>query len=517
MSDKKCCRPNSSPPFHCGNNNKGINYAYSKFKDINNLGAFYKDYSLTKGKRILVNFGMPPYNEEAPNPIFPDLKIITYQETLNVTRLLPQKVPADYRNIGKYIDALERDYPNRNYSVILKIMRCMDIIINRIDRTRLNLKITFCNTGFAENDIRFDDYEMVTDRYGNNIELILYVDLYNSVLLNRQKASGKVKHIGKYPNDCYWDGSVSEGGDMEPIPQVLYINPFTNKLNYYERSSAGEDLVLEFVFNDRFYIFTETTSASNFTIYVNSVIDSTLSESQSKIKFKYKPIFDIDENNDIEYTRFYFEFKLVEIEENGVLEKPTICQLLVPNFVDGGDRKISFGIGKDPAVFNPIDNGTKISNIFPTIFRNKIFFSDTYSRTIFHEFCHILGMIHEFSRNSPDNPYQDDVWSENGKSEIDLVPHIYVGNFDFDSIMMYNFSDLCLFKPASLQAHPELVNTRFTSIISEQDIATLKSMYPLDEIYKENYNYKNININNNKILILILFLVFIILTVLLFL
>ena len=45
---------------------------------------------------------MPPYNEQAPNPIFPELDIITYQETLNITRLTPQKVPVEYRNIGKY-------------------------------------------------------------------------------------------------------------------------------------------------------------------------------------------------------------------------------------------------------------------------------------------------------------------------------------------------------------------------------------------------------------------------------
>jgi len=499
----KCCKSNNVKQYKCGTNQDGV---LQVVNDINKFGGYLSDFLLTKCKTILVTFDRPEYDEPGPgeppgslpNDFPANFEGVNLEKTKERIKYIVDISGADqeYKIPGSINEAFEKKCDD-TYSLIYKIILCFKEIIQYT-----SLNIIFCNTGLPENiesisnDIRLTETEININIIDPNIELVIVVDPNKKTELDAINAGGMASHIGKLPNLYI---SIDPKFPLGNIQQNIFINEKTNKITYIEKKESEEpgEPSYETIINLEFaptFKYCNPGNLNEFKNTINSQINTAFENHPETNKFFYKIQlnFYIDNGGGLGTNPSYnFNFYLI-INENGQdgLNSPYRCE------IKNNSIYKSFGISNnEPLILeNPEINDSFITLKIDTLYHNVVYLGNSFSFNIFHEFCHVLGMIHEFSRDIPTNKYKDDVWAPGSIHRI-ITYRNNISDFDFDSVMMYWFKR-CEFITEKVQQSPELINTRFNNWLSNEDKKTLTLMYP--PVVNNNNNNNNHNNNTRR-------------------
>ena len=127
-----------------------------------------------------------------------------------------------------------------------------------------------------------------------------------------------------------------------------------------------------------------------------------------------------------------------------------------------------------------------------------------------HEFCHILGLVHEQQLYSVTNPYREqNMFKDSAGDAYKIIPNTTnLTDFDPESIMLYPVTR-CVLKPESIQTDEQkqrLINTRLNLKLSQNDCTTLAFYYPKFKLPNIVENYCRNNKSNNYTLLYFLVL-----------
>jgi hypothetical protein len=486
----QCC--SSQIENFCGTSQEGMQYVIDKLKnkELTTNGGYISTYLIGQKKKLLINFSQPENTIFIPPNKF---EVATYNSTI-IKREKYSKVDKIYSHLGSINDAFEKLYSGQVISKTIELYR------NTI-LSYTNLGIIFCNTGIIGNDIRLTDNEIDLNIIDKDVEMVVRINYVaiDDPILDKYVASSN--HISKIP-------SIKQG-NIKLIPQRIYINNFTNEIVYSETyADVSKNISITYRFLPITIDNSDPISKKALADSINSQIIDQFNQSTH---FYYELDFDwiSDESIPGNYGFVCIFTCLLNPARDPLLIMPIKKELKVL-----AGRRNSFGIESGQSI--EFDVNGIIRNNIQTLYYNVVYYSDSFTTNLIHEFCHILGMIHEFSRNIPENPYQNNVWVEGYQRNIMIQPNqIGIGLIDYDSVMMYVFNR-CVFKK-QYQTN-DRINTRWNSVLSRNDTLTLADMYNPFFSSSQVYNISsNLSFfSDNKLLISIIVIVIIILILAIF-
>ena len=507
MSKKQCCRSIDSIPLNCGTNPEslfdGMREIMSKNKDFNTRGGYLRDFLIRDNKTILLNFNRPANTPFVPPP--GDFMNFDYNSTIStIETIVNRERQTNDRTKaclfpGSIDKITEEQLQGDGDKILTKTIKLFQKVIENT-----NLKILPVNIGINPPlDIRMTDDDIKrNNRADHDVEIVLDIIYTNTATHSfMEDLSGKAYNIGKSMAINPYNAT------SERNSQVLFINNLNNQFIYHELNPSLEDKDLYLFINiDPIYFYPNIPGTKEqFQAMINNRIQSAFLNFGLRNKFFYYLIrFEIIEsfspNTNVSYISRFTRYD--SPTRNANLAEPTLCEIGIdPNQPPPLQRRNSFGIEPEhPLKFT---NGVNVvSATFHTLFYTKMWLKQTNTRTIMHEFCHILGMVHEQERNVPGNPYLNHnyVWEP-----PERPPYFWNGTnllgtpyYDKDSIMLYSFGS-CKF--GFFYQTCEFVNTRWNTKLSDGDKATLGRMYPktiktngdMNVKHVENFLYKSKN------------------------
>ena len=507
MSKKQCCRSIDSIPLNCGTNPEslfdGMREIMSKNKDFNTRGGYLRDFLIRDNKTILLNFNRPANTPFVPPP--GDFMNFDYNSTIStIETIINRERQTNDRTAtclfpGSIDKITEEQLQGDGDKILTKTIKLFQKVIENT-----NLKILPVNIGINPLlDIRMTDDDIKrNNRADHDVEIVLDIIYTNTATHSfMEDLAGRAYNIGKSMAINPYNAT------SERNSQVLFINNLNNQFIYHELNPSLENKDLYLFINidpislDPSYPRTRQL----FEDMVNTRIQRAFNSLGDDGRFFYYIIrFQFIEiltpNTNATYNSIFTRYD--SPTRNANLAEPTLCEIGIdPNQPPPLQRRNSFGIEPEhPLIFTNGDN--TVSATFHTLFYTKMWLKHTNTRTIMHEFCHILGMVHEQERKVPGNPYlrRNYVWQRPQRppsfwNGTNLLGTPY---YDKDSIMLYSFGS-CKFG-RSFQTC-EFVNTRWNTTLSNGDKATLRRMYPkmiktngdMNVKHVENFLYKSKN------------------------
>ena len=455
----KCCY--NPENYLCGTKTDAVFNVYKNYGEKFG-GGFVKNYQLNYYSKILFDFNA--HVSSSTGPIMTSSK----EDTLNFASCkLSLEPDASLKKVGTTDFEFETEDFYRK-SPIDQLKDCFQKVLNCT-----NLSILYANDGIPAN--RKSEQDMRRNITDESIECIVTLKLY--------------PYTGISPAYVDFIGKFQDGPNK--IENIAYINEYTNKFFYNEDGSEILITLDECDYNvSRDNIFLLNTQ-------INDTIEKIYKENDFESSFfYYKPVVFINyrENPALPFPTLTVTFNVVDnpyrLPENQV---PNVKSISIPE-----NSRLTFNM--KPKQILPIPNQESEQIRFRTIYKNKLNTSCFVAGVIMHEFCHILGLVHEQQIDSIDNPYRDQsVFNASASKAYKILPNTSsITSFDPESIMLYSVTR-CILKPEAIETQEQkekLINTRYNLKLSDKDCHTLDFYYPkiiLNTV--ENYYRTNKNIN----------------------
>ena len=453
MMNKKCCRPNNVN--RCGNY-----YDTNILPEILQENVVKRPYLWRDFSTILVDF----QSQEVPD----FFEIGSLEKTIESIEREYKSEEPKFRKKGKYDPVLENSLNGK--STFSRIKGAFNEVISYT-----NLKLLYVNDNIifaSEDDINYNISSSLANP-NPDIECVLKVHLHEKFYDADKtdpderfyQVDGVVDNLGKMPGHDHNKLSIDRPKDPQPIVQKIYINTYNKNFIYFE---DGNEIIFSI---DETYFIPTVENINTFKVNVNKNIIDKYNKIDTSLYY-YVIDFKLLLNQDLYGVDSYscvFN-KIINPRKRQNLQKPVRCGIRI------SDNAIRNSFGINPGTTYLFNDTNQISNNIRTLFFTNIHFTVSNLYVLMHEFCHILGMVHNFQVKDVINPYfRNNVYDiESEFNYLNFVVNNYGNIFDIESIMMYPRKK-CILKKEFQTI--EYINTRLNCKLSDNDKLILIGMY----------------------------------------